>query len=237
MITPVIHHFEEVGSTNDVALDMARAGAPEGTVVTARSQTEGRGRRGRSWFAKPGESVIVSVVLRPDIPVTRYSELAFVAAVAVAECLANKCGLQPMLKWPNDVLVRDKKITGILVEAAQGAAIVGIGLNVMQTELPPELSTKATSVAIEGGMCIDIEQIRDDLLGTLFAVYELPFEEILSRWRKYMWGVGCSVDVETAGGTLSGAIAGIDIDGALLITKQGRSCRVVAADAIRCRVG
>ena len=132
MITPAIYRFEEVGSTNDIALGMARHGASEGTVVITRSQTKGRGRRGRKWFARPGESVIMSVVLRPELPLNRYSELAFVAAVAVAECLEDKCGLEPSLKWPNDVLVGDRKIAGILIESERGAAIVGIGMNVLQ---------------------------------------------------------------------------------------------------------
>lgn len=237
MITPIIQRFDEVGSTNDIALEMARDGAPEGTVVVAQSQTKGRGRRGRSWFANPGESVILSAILRPEIPANRYSELAFVAAVAVAECLEQNCNLRPELKWPNDALVGDKKIAGILVEAGGGAAVVGIGVNVRQAHLPEELSEIATSVAIEGGACLDVDTITQALVENLFAVCDLPFEEILGRWRKYMWGLGRSVDVDTEGATVSGVIAGIDFDGALLIDHDGGTRRLVAADAIRCRVG
>lgn len=140
MITPITHRFESVGSTNDVAIEMAKAGAPEGTVILAKSQSKGRGRRGRSWFDKPGESVLMTAILRPDLPLNRYSELAFTAAVAVAETIEAECGLNPQLKWPNDVLLRDKKVSGTLIESAGGAAIIGIGVNVKQTEFPSELS-------------------------------------------------------------------------------------------------
>lgn len=232
MISPIIHRFDEVGSTNDIALDMARSGAPEGTAVVARSQSHGRGRRGRQWVAQPGENVFLSVILRPDVPLNRYSELSFVAAVAVAR-LIQGCGLTPSVKWPNDVRVHDRKIAGILVEAAEGAAVVGIGVNVQQTEFPEEIADTATSIAREGGSCTDVESATQSLLTQLFAVYELPFEEILTQWRKYMWGVGRSVEVITEAGTVSGAIVGVDSDGALLVHSNGALTKIVAADAIR----
>jgi biotin-(acetyl-CoA carboxylase) ligase len=293
MITPIIHRCDEVGSTNDIALEMARSGAPEGTVVIARSQTKGRGRRGRSWFSKPGESVIMSVILRPDIPVNRYSQLAFPAAVAIAETLQIDCGLDPALKWPNDVLVSDRKIAGILVESvsrdapamlrergdppdpsternpssrsvsasAAGAAmlrerrnppalssqhnpssrsiapaaVVGIGVNVRQTNFPPPLADTATSIARENGSNTDIDTLAHAIPERLFAIYALRFEEILDRWQNYMWGLGCRADIETEGGSVSGIIVGIDTDGALLIDQDGKTRRIIAADAINVR--
>jgi BirA family transcriptional regulator, biotin operon repressor / biotin---[acetyl-CoA-carboxylase] ligase len=235
MITPAIYRFEEVGSTNDIAIGMARHGASEGTVVIARSQTKGRGRRGRTWFTRPGESVIMSVLLRPDMPKSRYSELAFAAAVAVADCLQMRCGLEPALKWPNDVLVGDRKIAGILIEAERGAAIVGIGMNVLQNSFPHELAGTATSVAREDGRCTDIETLAAVILQRLFEVCALSFEEILERWRKYMWGLGRPVDVVTEDAIFAGTIAGIDPDGALLIDRGGIIRRVLAADAINVR--
>lgn len=232
MIQPIIHRFDEVGSTNDVALEMARSGAPEGTVVVAKNQTRGKGRRGRSWLAKPGDSIMLSAILRPETPLTRYSELAFVAGVAAAELLEVDCGLRPSLKWPNDVLIDDKKLVGILVEVANGAAVIGIGINILQTELPPEISDRATSVAIEGGCCTDVERLTERLIRILFAFCARPFEEIMTQWRKYMWGIGRSVAVDTEGGTISGSIAGVDADGALLIDTPDGARRIIAADAI-----
>ncbi len=232
MITPSIYRFEEVGSTNDIALGMAKHGASEGTVILARCQTKGRGRRGRVWVAKPDESIIMSVVLRPNTPPGRHSELALMAGVAVAECLEQKCNLCPSLKWPNDVFVGDRKITGILVESEPRAAIVGIGLNVLQSSFPPELSDTATSVLIEHGACAEIETLTTAILEHLFSTYTLGFEEIRTRWQKYMWGLGSHVAVETENTVLSGTIIGIDYDGALLIDHCGITRRVIAADAI-----
>jgi BirA family biotin operon repressor/biotin-[acetyl-CoA-carboxylase] ligase len=231
MIEPIIHRYDSVGSTNDIAIDMARSGAPEGTVVLAQSQSKGRGRRGREWFDKPGESILMSAILRPDIPLNRYSELAFAAAVAVAECVEAECGLQPSLKWPNDVLVREKKLAGILIESAEDAAIVGIGVNVKQTAFPPELSS-ATSIALENGRCTDVETLTRALISRLFSISALDFEEIAARWRKYMWGIGRLVEVASEGDTITGSIAGIDTDGALLIDQDGKTRRVVASTGI-----
>jgi BirA family biotin operon repressor/biotin-[acetyl-CoA-carboxylase] ligase len=236
MISAVFHRFEEVGSTNDIALEMARAGAQEGTVVTARGQSKGRGRRGRRWLAKPGESILMSVILRPKLPLNRYSELSFVAAVALAQCLRTQCGLEVSLKWPNDALIGERKVAGILVEAGQGAAIIGIGVNVNQSGFPPELADTAASLAIETGAELDVDALMQSVLKYLFAAYQLPFEEILARWRKYMWGLGCSVEVITEGEAISGAIAGVDEDGALLVKQDGGiTRRVMAADAILTR--
>jgi len=262
MITPIIHRFDEVGSTNDVALEMARKGAPEGTVVLARSQTKGRGRRGRTWLAKPGESLILTTILRP--PPERYRQMAFVAAVAVAECLEQECGLEPQIKWPNDVLINDRKICGVLTESASGAVVIGIGVNVLQTDFPEEIANRATSVAIEqictplalsnevypsadrpglpsanGAGCsqpIGVDALAESIVRHLFAAYELSFEEILVRWRKYIWGLGRPVDVTTEGGTITGMITGIDSDGALLIDEDGGIRRVLSADAINVRM-
>lgn len=235
MIKPAIYRFEEVGSTNDVALGMARSGAPEGTVVIARSQTRGRGRRGRGWYSKPGESVIMSVILRPAVSARRHSELAFAAGIAVAECLQHECGLRPVLKWPNDVLVNLRKIAGILIESEDRAAIVGIGVNVLQDSFPGDLAATATSVSLEGGSCTDVETLAAVILDRLLAARVLSFEEILQQWRKYMWGLGWSVDVVTEDGTISGKISGIDSDGALLIDRGGIIRRIIAADAINVR--
>ncbi len=233
MIKPILHRFDSVGSTNDVALEMAREGSPEGTVVTTLSQTKGRGRRGRQWVASPGESVILSAVLRPKLSIERYQELAFAAAVAVAEMVETECCLQPKLKWPNDVLVRDRKLCGILVEHTDGAAVVGIGVNVRQMEFAPEIADTATSIALEGGTCTDTAKLTEALAERLFAVYALEFKEILARWRKYMWGAGRLVEVVSEGGSVSGTIAGIDDDGALLIQTDDGQRRIIAADAIR----
>ncbi|HPP76254.1 MAG TPA: biotin--[acetyl-CoA-carboxylase] ligase, partial [Armatimonadota bacterium] len=157
MIGTTIHRFEKVESTNDIAKKLAEEGASEGTVVVASEQTKGRGSRGRVWLSPPGANLLVSVIFRPNLPPERMGELAFVASVAVAGTLRDCCGLEPRIKWPNDVQVDGLKISGIIVEAAKGAAILGVGINVNWTELPEEITSTATSIALEVGRPVDME--------------------------------------------------------------------------------
>ena len=229
MISPIIHRLDSTGSTNEVAAYMAWTGAPEGTVIMARLQTQGRGRRGRQWHAQAGQNLLMSVVLRPTFPAARFYELAFVAAVAVAGCL-EECGVRVALKWPNDVLVDENKIAGILVETAAGAAIMGVGIDVLQCDFQTDLRTQPTSLDLCDSKCLDVDELADTLLRHLFSAYELPFKEILVRWRKYMWGLGRKVTVVTEEGPQTGIICGVADDGALELD-DGR-LRIVSAEAI-----
>lgn len=235
---PRFRHFETVSSTNDIALELARLGEPEGLVITADSQTEGRGRRGRTWHDEPGQSIIMSAILRPAIPASDMPKLSFVSSLAVAEWLGAECGLGCALKWPNDVLIGNRKLAGILVELAGPAAVAGIGVNVNQRRFPDELAETATSLAIETGQSHDVPALTKSLAGSVFAVYETfltsGFEGILADWRKYMWGIGTQVEVATEGCSLAGVIRGVDPTGALLLEDaRGRVYAVHAADAVR----
>ena len=238
MIQPHIHRFETVDSTNDVALAMARDGASEGTVVTALLQTKGRGRRGRAWFGAEGESVLMSIVLRPQVAAPRFAELSFVASLSVAERLQREGCENAALKWPNDVLANGRKIAGILIETTGEAAIVGVGVNVNQRDFPKQIRQSATSLMLETGSPRDVERLSEDLARDVLSNYELyrsrGFEEILRRWEKYMWGAGCSVEVLGEGYHLQGRIAGVDSSGALLvIDEEGKEHSVVAASEVR----
>ena len=235
---PRFRHFEIVGSTNDIALELARLGEPEGLVITADSQTDGRGRRGRVWHDEPGQSIIMSAILRPAIPASEMPKLSFVASLAVAEWLGAECGLDCALKWPNDVLVGNRKLAGILIELAGAAAVAGIGVNVNQRRFSDDLTDSATSLAIETGQSYDVPALTKSLAGHVFAVYERflasGFEGILADWRKYMWGVGTRVEVLAEGRSLNGIIRGVDESGALLVEDaSGRVHTVHSADAVR----
>ncbi|MGC8863396.1 MAG: biotin--[acetyl-CoA-carboxylase] ligase [Armatimonadota bacterium] len=234
-----IHHFNTVTSTNDVALDMARVGAPEGSIVLARSQSAGRGRQGRAWLDEPGACVLMSAIVRPALPQERVYEISFVASAAVAGILESRFGLEPALKWPNDVLVHGRKIGGILIEAqSTGAVVIGIGLNVNQRHFPPQIKDTATSVAIETGSTYDTVAVGECAAQVLMEQYrdylKRGFEEILSHWRKYMWGVGREASVETDGRNIRGTILGVDSSGALLVREPlGKTHAVYSADAVR----
>lgn len=232
-----IHRFEVVESTNDVTLGMARRGEPPGTAVVARSQLRGRGRRGRSWWDAPGESLLMSVITRPDIPLSRFCQLSFAASLAAADLLAHHCGIAHVqLKWPNDVLAGGRKIGGVMVEVAGTEAVIGIGINVLQRSFPGDLAQTATSVALEGGACEDVDALIEPLAGSLLANVETlgshGFEDILARWRKYMWGLGERAEVLADGDKVTGVISGVDCDGALIVTDEADAVhRIYAADS------
>ena len=147
---------------------------PEGAVAVAEEQTEGRGRLGRRWEAPAGTSVLASVLLRPPVPPDRLPELSLVAGESVADAVAALTGLEPAIRFPNDVLIGGRKVAGILAEASEGTVVLGIGVNVDQAadELPRESRTPATSLRIETGGEID----RAELLATILERLELRYD-------------------------------------------------------------
>ena len=151
------------GSTNAVVAQRALDGEPAGLVVVAEAQTAGRGRLDRSWTSPPRAGLTMSVLVRPDLPPERWPWLPLLAGLAVSTALREQAELDAVLKWPNDVLVEDRKLCGVLAEVpAPGAAVLGIGLNVTTraAELPQTAPTPPTSVAMAGGATTD----RDTLL-------------------------------------------------------------------------
>ena len=150
-----IHYFKEVDSTNDVAKYLAEEGAEEGTIVVAEIQNRGKGRRGKTWISPPG-GVWMSIILRPDIPPFNAPQLTLVTGVAVAETLKKECDLDVGIKWPNDILIGNKKVCGILTEVNASIekvnyVVVGIGIdmNVDVPLFPPDLQKGATSLKNE----------------------------------------------------------------------------------------
>ena len=167
-------HLRVVDSTSDRAKQLAGGDAPHGTLITASEQTAGHGRQGRTWTAPAGEALLMSLVLR------RWTELLpLAAAVGVAEAV----GEAARIKWPNDILVDDRKVAGILVEsrAHEGWAVLGIGVNVAVREFPEELRDIAGSLGRDAG---DVEPFLAHLLAALDRRLEAPAEEILDAWRE-----------------------------------------------------
>jgi BirA family biotin operon repressor/biotin-[acetyl-CoA-carboxylase] ligase len=155
--------------------------APEGTIVVAGEQTEGRGRLGRRWLAPAGRSLLCSLQLRPEVRGERLPELTGVAARACAEAIAELTGLEPQLKFPNDVLLGGRKVAGVLAEAREGRVVLGIGVNVnlAEAELPREVDRPATSLLVEAGRELD----RAELLAELLARLERRYDEWVSAGR------------------------------------------------------
>jgi BirA family biotin operon repressor/biotin-[acetyl-CoA-carboxylase] ligase len=206
--SPRIHH-RQTGSTNADARALAIAGAPHGTLVSAAEQTDGRGREGRSWFAPPASALLGSLVLR-DVPPL----LSLRAGVGAAEAV----GPVSTLKWPNDVLIDGRKVSGILVEARprEGWAVLGIGVNVAVelAELPEELHETAGTLRLDGSA---IEPLLERLLATLEVWLERPAAEVLDAWRARDALAGHRVAWE--GG--EGIAAGVDEAGHLLVESGG----------------
>lgn len=221
MIGSIIQRYETVTSTNDIARRLAEEGAVEGTVVVADEQTSGRGSRGRVWVSPPGANLLASVLLRPNLPIERMGELTFVAAVAVAGTLRDCCGLDAGIKWPNDVQVCGKKIAGMIVETAKGAAILGIGLNVNWTQLPEEIAPIATSIALELGKPVDLDHILKTMLADLdiaYGVYRARgFGRTLHDWRELEITTGTEVTVSIDDRSVHGLAVDIDEHGSLVI--------------------
>jgi len=147
---------------------------PEGTVAVAEEQTEGRGRLGRTWEAPPGTSVLVSVLLRPSVDPPRLPELSLVAGGAVAEAIATVTGIEPTIKFPNDVLVGGRKVAGILAESSNGRVVLGIGVNANQVkdQLPLGTPTAPTSLRIELGQPVARAPLLAEILVRLERAYD-----------------------------------------------------------------
>jgi BirA family transcriptional regulator, biotin operon repressor / biotin---[acetyl-CoA-carboxylase] ligase len=206
--TPRVH-WRSTDSTNERARELASAGVPHGTLVTADEQTAGRGRQGRAWTAPPGSAVLMSVVLRD------FDELLpLAAAVATCEAVPLDC----RIKWPNDVWAGERKLAGILAEARpqEGWAVLGIGLNVTTGEFPPELRDIATSLRLEGA-----DADPDAVLAALVAALERRLDhdraEVLAAWRERDALKGRKVKWADGEGTATG----IDDSGALLVETEG----------------
>ena len=220
---------EEIGSTNDEAIRLAREGAPHGTVVLAERQTAGRGRRGRSWAGAPG-NVFLSVVLRPDLPPRRAPELVPVVAVAAAEAVRG-AGVDAGIKWPNDLLVGGRKVAGILTELSASAeriqsVVVGVGVNVngLGADLPDEVRATATSLREVLGRDVSraelVAALLERLEGWLDRHAAGGFAPVRTRYRELSATLGTRVRLIDADGTVEGVAEDIDEAGGLLLRRD-----------------
>jgi BirA family transcriptional regulator, biotin operon repressor / biotin---[acetyl-CoA-carboxylase] ligase len=240
-----VRWFASLASTNTYLLDQARSGAPDGVVAVADHQTAGRGRLGRSWVAPPRSALLASVLLRPDdLAVDRAHLLTAAVALAAAEACEQLSGVRPSIKWPNDLLVGDRKLAGILAEVELGAGpslkavVVGIGLNVAWSgQAPPEVAGLAVALDEVSGRVVD----RDALLVEMLLGLEWRYGDlngVASEYRSTCATVGRRVRVELMDGGIEGVAADITPDGRLLIVADDGSHRTVTAgDVVHLRPG
>ncbi len=238
-----IHHFESVTSTQDVARRLAAQGAVEGTVVVAESQTAGRGRRGRDWHSPPGAGLWLSVVLRPDLLPAQVPLLTLAAGVAAARAITEAAGVSPGLKWPNDLLVDDRKVGGILAEMSGQQdgidhVILGVGINVGAGPdlFPPELRDRAVSLA----RCAAREVSRIDLCRWLLVALEEVYlrlaagesAAVLEEWRRASITLGRRVAVILPAETVVGQALDLSPDGGLVLALPGGGTRTFLAGEV-----
>ena len=203
IISKDVHVFDSVDSTNNVLKDMARNGAPSGTVVIADHQTGGKGRRGRSFSSPKGVGVYLSYLFKPESGFDKIANLTSWTAIAVSDAIYNAYGIDSQVKWVNDLLMNRKKICGILTEVTAEAesglidnCIIGIGINVNETSFPEELSEIATSISIEnGGKTFNRSKLAAELIRSLGdLVYRWPDDDYyLTRYRKSNVTVGSKI--------------------------------------------
>jgi BirA family biotin operon repressor/biotin-[acetyl-CoA-carboxylase] ligase len=230
--------FDELGSTNDEAKQLAREGAAQGTVIWTRRQLSGRGRRGRAWSSPEG-NLAASIVLRPKVTPNRAAQLSFVAALGVGDVMADvlPTGAEVRFKWPNDVLVTGRKAAGILLEsepngdASLAWLVVGVGINVRHH--PTEVKLAATSLCAEGAMVAEPLEVLVRFVHRFDRWAERwraeGFAPIRDAWLARASGLGEPVTVRLDLMTLRGRFAGLDREGALLLDMDGGEQRRITA--------
>jgi BirA family biotin operon repressor/biotin-[acetyl-CoA-carboxylase] ligase len=233
-----IHLLSEIASTNTRAMEMAANGTPEGTVVIAETQTGGKGRLGRKWFSPKG-NLYLSVVLRPDIPIHKAPLITLMGAVAVASAIRTTCGLSAGIKWPNDILISNKKVSGLLTEmSAEQDRIrhivlgIGVDVNMEMGEMPNEVRCLTTTLAAEAGAKINRTALFQQLLRDLEIGYKkflAKDEAVLEGWKQLNLTIGNRVTVSGGGAFLEGLAQGVDNEGRLIIRLDDGTIRTVAA--------
>lgn len=239
MLTPHILHFDSLPSTNLEAAKRAAEGAAEGLCVVAGEQTAGRGRRERHWVSPLGAGLYFSIILRPQLDQSRWPLLTLMAAVAVHDALLAACSLQTDIKWPNDILVAEKKLCGILAETVETpagrAVVIGIGINLTQSAFPPELETIATSVETATGSTPELPGILEALVPELAAHYDVLNKpdgdaEIIRAWcARSSYCEGKRIRVTDGSETLVGTTRGLECDGALRVETDDGEIKVLRA--------
>lgn len=240
--------YESVDSTNTECTRLANAGAKHGTVVLAKSQTAGRGRRGRSWDSPLGENLYFSLLLKPDVMPDKAPMLTLIMALAAAEGIENLTGLRPMIKWPNDLVMEGKKICGILTEMHMAGhkidhVVIGVGINVRKRTFPEELQEKAESLENVCGAAageISVQALLEAVLQAFekrYAVFEQTgdlsflqrvYNDCLVNWDR-------EVTVLEGQNSYRGIARGINAGGELLVELADGTVKSVYAGEVSVR--
>lgn len=232
--------FETVGSTNTAAMGFAEKGYPDGTVIIADAQTRGKGRLGRTWVSPPGKNLYMSVILKPEIPPTDATILTLMTAVACASAVKKLTSIPVSIKWPNDLIVGNKKLCGILTEIRAdmdriSTAVIGIGINInLETQdMPDDIKTLATSIKLETGEPQSRTVFAVEILKGIDKWYDvlirLGKKIIIEEWLQLSSTIGQTVTVTTGNTVLTGIAEGIDNEGMLILKLPDASFKKISA--------
>jgi BirA family biotin operon repressor/biotin-[acetyl-CoA-carboxylase] ligase len=237
-----VHYYSSIDSTQNKCQELAKEGAPEGTLVVADQQVGGKGRLGRVWHSPRGANISMSLLLRPKLELQKCPQLTLLTAVAIVETLREWYAIPAQIKWPNDILIDGKKVCGILTELNAESdrihfLIIGIGINVntRPEQFPEEVRDIATSLRIAKGEPLRRVPLIQHILLRLEELYHLYLEEgfapIKHRWEACSITIGKKVTIRTLQGTLTGHAEGIDESGVLLVRREDNSItKVYSAD-------
>ena len=237
-------HFKEIDSTNNYAKKIANDGCPHGTIVVAEKQTLGRGRVGREWKSYNNDGIWFSIVLRPDVDPENIQMVTLAASVAVVEAISQDQGIVCGIKWPNDIILNNYKLGGILTELSAepghiNYVVVGIGININQDIFDDEIKNKATSLKIHTGMPISRVNLLGNILSKFEEIYNILLEgntqEIINRWSKYSVTLGKEVKVIFKDIEHIGLAQSITSDGKLSVKCKDGIVREISAGEIQIR--
>lgn len=240
-------YLKETDSTNIQAKVLAAKGAAEGTVVIAESQTGGRGRRGRTWFSPAFRNIYASIILRPPLAPDQAPQITLMTAVAVARSLRQAAQLDAQIKWPNDILIKGRKIAGMLTELSADMDVVdyvvvgmGINVNIAASEMPADIQDIATSVQIANGQSQSRVALMQALLNTFEPCYNQliteGFAPLMTQWRRMSDTIGQVVYVDVLNNRYTGVVVDVDDRGVLVLRDtEGRLHRIFSGDVTRLR--
>lgn len=239
-----IIYASEMDSTQIRAHEMINQGAVEGTVIIAEQQTQGRGTQGKEWFSPSGKGIWFSIVLKPRIPLQFISQLTLLVSVALCRTIRKVLQVDIGIKWPNDLLIKGKKVSGILLESSGEderlryvIAGIGISANLLIEDFPQDLRRKATSLRIAAGQEVNREELLCEFLWEFENLYQMFHEQgfapIRTLWEAHSASLNCPIEVKTSQGCIEGVAYGLDEMGALVVTlPNGSTKKIYSGDVI-----
>ncbi len=241
LVAEQIHYLKITDSTNTAAMDLAKKGAQDGTLIVAEEQTRGRGRLGREWLSAPYSSLIMSLIFKPDIEPSQLYYITMLSSIAVVNAVKKIAGISAGIKWPNDIYIKNKKVAGILTELylnkeSETIVVVGLGLNVnFDTSIYPEIREIATSMSIETDTEIPRVRLLQKILEEIERGYNFlknhKYKQIRDEWNDKSMILGKKVKIIEEDAIKEGLAEYIDEEGSLIIiNKNGKREKIVCGD-------